>query len=207
MEEEIRKIIMSEIEPVPQHEFLNRICSQYFDYYYSRSSTLQQKFNILLAKYYDETIQGFLDDTAYFNDYVHMSLGHNFGEYTLTPMLDNGGGIYPPDLEIGEMSTDPEYWDKDETTEQSVLRAEYHALIFFSWLAINWIKIDGWRANIVVKTGENNSCRSFFLNDFQFDERSKFFNEPDWSAAIEKFNMKSIESKELLENIRIAGIQ
>ena len=202
MKNELTKIIYQEINLESNKEYASKITEEYLQYYFDQSENSKEKLKALVEKYNYKTIMNYLDDSGYPEDYLHMSLGHNMGEKTLTPMLDNGGGIYPPDLEIGNIIVDPEIWSEEETDEGWNLRWKYHGLIFFAWLSIIWIEIEGYRSKIVVKTTENNSVASFYLNDFQFDSNSKFDLETDWRTAIKKYNMESIGIEQLIENVK-----
>lgn len=202
MKNELQNIIRQEVNKESNKEYANKISDEYFQYYIEQSENTKSKFKKLIEKYNEKTIVSFLGENGYPEDYVHMSLGHNMGEKTLTPMLDNGGGIYPPDLEIGNLIEDPQFWSNKETDEEWELRHKYHGLIFFAWLSNIWIEIEGYKSKIVVKTTENNSVTSFYLNDFQFDSNSKFDLEQNWRKIIEEFNMKTIDANQLIENIK-----
>ncbi len=202
MRNELEKLIYQEIDLETDKEYARKISEEYLQYYFDQSEKSKEKLRTLVKKYNDKTIMNYLGEHGYPEDYVHMSFGHNIGEKTLTPMLDNGGGIYPPDLEIGNIIVDPEFWSEEETDEGWNLRWKYHGLIFFSWLSIIWMEVEGYKSKIVVKTTENNSVSSFYLNDFQFDSNSKFDLEEDWRPAIKKYNMASIGIEQLFENIK-----
>lgn len=200
---ELTSCINKEISKESNRDYASKISKEYLQYYFDQSDYTKSKLRQLVKKYNVKTILGYLSKTGYPEEYFHMSLGHNVGEKTLTPMLDNGGGIYPPDLEIGNIIKDPEFWSNDETEEEWSLRDKYHGLIFFAWLSIMWMEIEGYKSKIVVKTTENNSVTSFYLNDFQFDLNSKFCLEPDWFKIIESYNVEKIEIEQLLENIKM----
>lgn len=202
MKKELQNIIRQEVNKESNKDYANKISDEYFLYYFEQSENTKVKFKKLIEKYNEKTIMIFLGENGYPEDYVHMSLGHNIGEKTLTPMLDNGGDIYPPDLEIGNLIEDPGSFSNEETDEEWELRHKYHELIFFSWLSIMWIEIEGFKSKIVVKTTENNSVTSFYLNDFQFDSNSKFDSKQNWRKLINEYNMKSINANHLIENIK-----
>lgn len=202
MKNELQNIIRQEIDKESNKAYANKISDEYFQYYIDQSENTKAKFKKLIEKYNERTIERFLGENGCPEDYIHMSLGHNMGEKTLTPMLDNGGGIYPPDLEIGNIIEDPQFWSNEETDEEWELRDKCHGLIFFAWLSNIWSEIEGFKSKIVVKTTENNSVTSFYLNDFQFDSNSKFDLEPNWRKVIDEFNMKTIDAYQLIENIK-----
>ena len=157
---------------------------------------------------------GQLGENGYPEEYVHVSLGHSIDHKNLHPMLDNNGDIYLVDQEIGQICEDPEYctfkdcgrtselWTFDVKEVDIELLNKYHSIIFYCWLAINWIQINGYKSGIVVKTCENNSLTSFYLNDFQFDSRSKFDCVQDWKTALKKHNRESISIDELFQNVK-----
>lgn len=202
MRTKLEKAIAQEVQNESNSDFATKVCDEYLKYYFEQLESTKEKFKRLLEKYNDKTILSYLGENSFPEDYVHMCLGHSMGEKSLMPMLDNGGDIYPPDLEIGYLIMDPELGDINESEEEMMTRWKYHGLIFFAWLSIIWMEIEGYRSNIVVKTTENNSVTSFYLNDFQFDDNSSFDLEEDWKSAIRKHNLKSIEMQPLLENIK-----
>ena len=201
MYQEIEKAILAKASNEKNSQYATQISKEYLKYYSKETESTKLKMSQLVAKYNDKTIEGFLGEHGYPKQYTHMSLGHSMSEKSLKPMLDNDGGIYPPDNDIGYIIKDPEYWTNEETEEHWNLRWKYQGLIFYAWLSAIWIEIEGYNSNIVVKTTENNSVMSWYLNDFQFDQNSKFHLEHDWKSAIEKYNRKNIDTKELIENL------
>lgn len=201
MQKEIEKAILNLASKESNSEYALKISKEYLSYYQAESEKSKRKILQLLKKYNDKTIEAFLGENGYPKQFTHMSLGHSMSDKTITPMLDNDGGIYPPDQEIGKIVTDPGYWSKEESDEHWDLRWKYHGLIFYAWLSSIWIEVEGYKSNIVVKTTENNSVMSWYLNDFQFDSHSKFHLEHDWRKAISNYNKKSINVNELLENL------
>jgi hypothetical protein len=175
---------------------------QYLDYYFNATESLQKNLEKLLKKYNGKTILSFLGANAFPNEYTHLALFHNIGERDLFPCIDNDGGIYPWDQEIGQISKDPQFWDSSENFEKMELREKYHSIIFLCWLSFNWIDIQGYNYNIVVKTLENNSTQAFYLNDFEFNSESKFHLNKNWKEAVEKYNVRAIELDKLYFRIK-----
>jgi hypothetical protein len=202
MESELRRRILQEIRNERETAWLQMITGQYLDYYLKESESTQLSLKKLIAKYNGETIMSYLGEKSYPNEYTHISLFHSMTEKDLYPCVDNDGGIYPWDQEVGQISKDPQFWDSHESDEQIELRHKYHNIIFMCWISTNWINIEGYRSNIVVKTLENNSTSAFYLNDFQFDELSRFHLLKDWRKAVKEFNVKSISFNELYDRVK-----
>ncbi|QCE42760.1 hypothetical protein [Psychroserpens sp. NJDZ02] len=202
MEKKLRNIIKKEIFETKNQDFATKICDEYLEYYFNKSISTKEQLRKLLDKYNEKTIFSFTGKNGSKNDYLHLALGHNMGEKTLIPMLENGGDVFPPDREIGQIIKDPEYWSKDETDDEWEIREKFHGYIFFAWFSTIWIEIKGYKSQIVVKISNNDNLTSWYLNDFKFDSNSNFFLDNDWKSAIKKHNKKAIELEQLLENIK-----
>ena len=199
MESEIRSLIEKEGASSSLPDFAKKIIDQYFDYYLSQAVSTKQQMRRLIGKYNSDTIKVYLGEEGDLDAYVHVQLWHETAEKTIVPMLDNDGGIYPADLEIGAIFQDPHLGDWNESGDKEDIRFRLHNIIFYALLSMFWIEAKGHNARVVVKIDDGTA---WYLNDFEFEKNSKFHFEHNWEEAIRQYNMESIEPKKLIENIK-----
>ena len=215
-EENFKKILLDDVKDAFADDIMSQVCEQYFNHYYRQSEFLRAKLRQIITKYNSNTILDYLGPNGYPEEFVHISLGHGYLKTTAV-MLDNGTSVYPMDKEIGRVCEDPQECSDSDCCKNSVFNTDlyedlgdevyektinYHYIIYYCWLAINWIEVEGHSAKVVVKTCENNSLTSFFLNAFKYDRHSKFDLENDWRKTLDQYGRETIDIRELYNYLK-----
>jgi|GEM_PF-4337306 len=128
----------------------------------------EKKFLSFLEKYNFETIENFSE----YPEYPTVTLFKGVDNWTLCPVIDYEGGITEMDQEIGLIFEDPEIFPEHDNLFE--IGYELKEKIILTWLSKIWITIKGDSYGILVKTLENNSTASFFLNDLAWNNLSEF---------------------------------
>ena len=141
----------------------------------------EKKFLSFLEKYNFETIEKFSE----YPEYPSVTLFKGVDNWTLCPVIDYEGGVTDMDQEIGLIFDDPEIFPEDDNLFE--IGYELKEKIILTWLSKIWFTIKGYSYGIVVKTLENNSTASFFLNDLAWDNLSEFRDNNDKSKRLAPF--------------------
>ena len=197
--EKLIEILQKEINEKEQGQAMLNACKKLVEYYFDKTDETKGKMNRLMNKYNRQTILDYLGPNGYPEDYTHVTLFHGSSLKTMYPTLDNGGGIYDDDEEIGVIIEEPEFtFDIDMSSEETWIAVHsYHSKILLTWLSLIWLEIEGYKYGVVVKTLENNSIAEFYFNDFSWGKKSKFFLAQDWQPLVDQYTIKEMDLNEI----------
>ena len=115
-------------------------------------------------------------------EYPAVTLFKGIDEWTLYPVIDYEGGVTGTDQEIGVIFTDPGIYPEKDMLDE--LGWELREKIILTWISKLWFDIKGYECGLVVKTLENNSSASFFLNDLAWQDFSSISRYNDKSKRL-----------------------
>lgn len=128
----------------------------------------REQLRAFLNKYNFDTIDTFSE----YPEYPAVTLFKGIDEWSLYPVIDYEGGVTGSDQEIGIIFTDPAIYPDNSQLDE--IGWELREKIILTWLSKIWFDCKGYENGLVVKTLENNSCTSFYLNDLAWDDFSVF---------------------------------
>jgi hypothetical protein len=157
----------------------------------------EKKFLSFLEKYNFETIEKFSE----YQEYPSVTLFKGIDNWTLCPVIDYEGGITDMDQEIGIIFEDPEIYPEVDNLFE--IGYELKDKIILTWISKIWFTIKGDSYGILVKTLENNSTASFFLNDLAWDNLSEFRNYNDKSKRLTPFFNTTLDVLSIFQRVSL----
>jgi len=181
-----------------EHLLINNLkrLEKYCEYF----EKLVNKFIKIKKKYNYTNMNKWTEYPEYF---PHLTLFKSMTEMTLILCVDYEGGISPNDKELSPLIEDPMIYEQpDFETEQDEylyvdINYEIHNKMFFTILSQAWLESNGHECGLVVKTLENNSTQSFYLNDLKWGGSSKFENFNDRTKPVKNEYNDSIKLDEI----------
>jgi hypothetical protein len=200
MREELLNLIKRETSNLKFGEYLLDNNLKRIDRYLENYEILINNLKRLKTKYNYKNINEW---SEYPEDCPHLTLFKSMTETTLTLCIDYEGGISPSDKELSPLIEDamiyiePEFEKKEDEYYYVDMNDQIHNQIFLTILSNAWIKSKGHECGLVVKTLENNSVESFYLNDLKWNQLSKFQHFYDKSKPVKNLYKDSIDINEI----------
>ncbi len=173
---------------------------QRMDSYLNNFDSLQSKIIQLKEKYH---YQNRNEWSEYPEDCPHLVLFKSMTESTLSLCIDYEGGISPTDQALSPLIEDPmvyiepEFAEEHEEYDYVDQNDEIHNKVLLTVLSTAWITAKGHECGLVVKTLENNSTQSFFLNDLKWNDFSKFQHFYDKSKPVRNLYKDTLDTEEI----------
>jgi len=193
MKQELLDIISKKYSGSKQLGGTLKVAEKLIDKLQDLTVQTERKFLSFLKKYNFDTIEKFSE----YPEYPSVTLFKGVDNWTLVPVIDYEGGVSDIDQEIGIIFTDPQIYPEDGIGYD--LREE----IILTWLSKIWFDIKGDSYGIIVKTLENNSTASFFLNDLSWDNLSEFRNYNDKGTRLAPFFKTTLDLISIFQRVSL----
>lgn len=141
----------------------------------------RERLRVFLNKYNFDTLDSFSE----YPEYPSVTLFKGIDEWSLYPVIDYEGGVTGSDREIGIILTDPDIYPDNSQLDE--IGWELREKIILTWLSKIWFDCKGYENGLVVKTLENNSSTSFYLNDLAWDDYSIYSRYNDKKQRLNPF--------------------